>query len=116
MSERIDLENGKYTVVIDGGHIQILRNGEPWVGQEPGGFIASKAWIAAAYELQELRDKVAKLQDATRVISPEELEEARLMYLFAAESATNQGYLSERTRNEQGLQAALQHLGIEVRS
>ena len=115
MSERIDLENGKYTVVIDGGHIQILRNGEPWVGQEPGGFIASKAWIAAAYELQELRDKVAKLEQP-RAISPEELEEARLMYLFAAESATNQGYLSERTRNEQGLQAALQHLGIEVRS
>ena len=115
MSERIDIENGKYTVVIDGGHIQILRNGEPWVGQEPGGFIASKAWIAAAYELQELRDKVAKLEQP-RAISPEELEEARLMYLFAAESATNQGYLSERTRNEQGLQAALRHLGIEVRS
>lgn len=115
MSERIDLENGKYTVVIDGGHIQILRNGEPWVGQERGGFIASKAWIAAAYELQELRREVARLK-RPRVITRQDFDTARFAYLVAAEAAANQGYMSERTRNEGGLQAALLQLGIEVAS
>lgn len=99
MADRIDIEDGKYTVVIDGGHVQILRHGEPWVGEEPGGFVASKAWIAAAYELQELRRRVENLQGenespvASKARKNEELAESVIpsseesRYLPRAEAA-----------------------------
>lgn len=59
--EKIDIDE-KYTFQIEDGHVQILRNGEPWVGQEKGGFTASKAWISAAYLIEELRNENAALK------------------------------------------------------
>lgn len=58
--EKIDIDK-KYTVQIEDGHLQILRNNEPWVGQEKGGFAASKAWVSAAYTIEELRRENAAL-------------------------------------------------------
>lgn len=53
----------KYTYSNVDHHVQILRNGLPWLGEDhdlPG----AKAWISAAEQLQELRDEVARLRDA----------------------------------------------------
>lgn len=52
---RIDVDGGKYTVVQDEkGATQILRYGEPWMGQT-GSFPGVNAVLAMAYELEELR-------------------------------------------------------------
>lgn len=61
--ERIQIDE-KYTYQFDNlkGHVQILRNGEPWLGEEPGGFVGSKAWISAANELERLRKRVDELE------------------------------------------------------
>lgn len=52
---RLDVDNGKYTVVQEeGGGTRILRYGEPWMGEE-GSFPGVNAVLAMAYELEELR-------------------------------------------------------------
>lgn len=51
----------KYTISIDDGHTRVLRHGEPWLGEQPGGFEGSKAWIAAAGAIDDLRQEVARL-------------------------------------------------------
>ena len=54
---RIDVDNGKYTVVQDEkGATHILRYGEPWMGQT-GSFPGVNAVLAMAYELEELRSR-----------------------------------------------------------
>lgn len=51
-----------YTYQYDDGRVQILRHGRPWLGQETGSFPGSKALIAAAGEIERLREQVARLQ------------------------------------------------------
>lgn len=63
MSERISIDD-TYTYASDNGHVQILRNGRPWLGEERGGFPGVNAWISAAAELEELRAKVTSLEAA----------------------------------------------------
>lgn len=72
MSERIKIDD-TYTYAHDNGHVQLLRNGLPWLGEEPGGFAGSKAWISAANEIESLRAKVAELEGkpAQEEASPE---------------------------------------------
>lgn len=66
--EQIPIDE-KYTFQIEDGHVQILRGGEPWVGEERGGFVASKAWISAAYQLQDLREELAKSKAELKIVS-----------------------------------------------
>lgn len=80
MTERVIID--EYTFVSVGGHVQILRNGLPWIGQEPGGFLGVNAWIAAASIIDELRTKVAEPETGARAT---EAEHARS--LGAAEDA-----------------------------
>lgn len=65
----VDIENGKYTIVIpdDGTPAEILRQGEKWThaGMVLHQIPAGKAWIAAAHELKELREEVARLKRET---------------------------------------------------
>src|SRR3546814_2462280 len=53
---RIDIDNGKYTLVQheDGG-TEILRYGQRWMGS-PSGFAGVNAVLAMGYELEELRE------------------------------------------------------------
>lgn len=57
MAEKIAIDE-KYTYVFDDGKVEILRNGEPWLGAETGYFEGSKAWIAAANLIQDLRNDI----------------------------------------------------------
>ena len=54
--ERIDVDSGKYTVVIDGGSLTALRHGEPWRDLTGDKLIY---WLAV-----ELRDARAALSSA----------------------------------------------------
>lgn len=65
--EQIKIDE-KYTYQFDQaiGHVQILRNGEPWLGEERGGFPGSKAWISAANEIEQLRNRIAELETTPR--------------------------------------------------
>ncbi|MBF4459505.1 hypothetical protein [Pseudoclavibacter sp. VKM Ac-2867] len=76
MSERIKIDD-TYTYAYDDGHVQLLRNGLPWLGEEPGGFPGSKAWISAANEIESLRANIAELEARPAQIetSPERGEE-----------------------------------------
>lgn len=52
----IDIDNGKYTFIQDDeGHCFVLRYGEPWLHELPAG---ANCWLAMAYELEELREKL----------------------------------------------------------
>ena len=63
---RVDVDNGKYTVVqAEGGGTSILRYGEPWMGEgsDLSSFPGVNCVLAMAYELDELRSKtVATLE------------------------------------------------------
>lgn len=59
--EQIKIDE-KYTYQNERGHVQILRHNEPWVGETRGGFAASKAWVAAAHEIESLRNEVTELR------------------------------------------------------
>ena len=61
MAEQIPIDE-RYTYQFDNGNVQILRHGEPWLGEEPGGFPGSKAWISVANEIEKLRKQVEDLQ------------------------------------------------------
>jgi hypothetical protein len=63
---RIDIDNGKYTIVFGGDpHVPVhfLRYGEDWI--RPGDLQASNAWIAAACEIEDLRSKIENNQAAS---------------------------------------------------
>lgn len=60
MTEKIVIDE-KYTYAFDNGKVEILRNGEPWLGAENGSFEGSKAWIAAANLIKDLQDEVYSL-------------------------------------------------------
>lgn len=51
-----------YTYRFTGGRVEILRHGQPWLGAETGTFPGAKAWIAAACEIESLREEVAQLK------------------------------------------------------
>jgi hypothetical protein len=62
---RIDIDNGKYTIVFGGDpHVPVhfLRYGEDWI--RPGDLQASNAWIAAACEIEDLRSKIENANQA----------------------------------------------------
>jgi hypothetical protein len=68
---RIDIDNGKYTVVQpEASQTYILRHGEPWLGDNNSGFAGSNAVLAMAYELEELREKVRKGEEHAAEVSP----------------------------------------------
>lgn len=50
---RIDVENGKYTFVVENGEVSLLRHGEPWLRI----WVAVKAIIALMGELEEAREE-----------------------------------------------------------
>lgn len=56
---RINLENGKYSLVHDNGFgFHALRHGQPWRKLEGDGLL-----LAAAYEIEELRAKLLKINE-----------------------------------------------------
>jgi hypothetical protein len=55
--ERIDVADGKYTVVINGGGLHALRYGEPWQD-----LIGNKFVYCLATELQGARDEIKRLR------------------------------------------------------
>jgi len=58
MQTRVDLENGKYTLVhTDGADFHALRNGSPWRDLGGDGLV-----LAAAQEIEELRAKLARVR------------------------------------------------------
>lgn len=74
MAEQIAIDE-KYTYQFDAGHVQILRHGQPWLGQEPGGFPGSNAWIAAANEIEELRAENQRLRHENELLEEERMSE-----------------------------------------
>lgn len=55
----ISVDNGKYTIIQrEDGSGEILRNGEPWMSPLCN-VQGSKMILAMAYEIEELRTKVA---------------------------------------------------------
>ena len=57
MSEQIKIDD-TYTYEFHDGEVTLLRHGLPWI-IDP---IAAKAWIAAANEIEELRERAAKAE------------------------------------------------------
>lgn len=70
MAEKIVIDE-KYTYVFDNGKVEILRNGEPWIGAENGSFEGSKAWISAANIIEELRSEVSELKEKVSLLEEE---------------------------------------------
>lgn len=70
-STRIKLDNeGKYVIIIELGTVAITRNGQPWLNSKSReGLPGSKAWIAAAYKIEALENKIAELEAALRIPS-----------------------------------------------
>lgn len=65
---RIDIEGSKYTVrQKKAGDLEILRYGEPWMGDSIKG---SKMILAMAYELEELRELKAKGEAHANELNP----------------------------------------------
>ncbi|WP_371031249.1 hypothetical protein [Pseudoclavibacter sp. JSM 162008] len=90
----------KYTYSFDNGHVEILRNGEPWLDTPPG----VKAWISAACQLEELRAKVAELSLETegraaddRHLRAETLRTAARSGLFGTGAQSTLLRLADRT-------------------
>lgn len=53
---RIDVDGGKYTIVQPVNcDAYVLRYGEPWLAHLP---VGANCWLAMAYELEELRNKL----------------------------------------------------------
>lgn len=56
--------DAKYTYVFDAGNVFLLRHGENWIKNPE----ASKAWIAAGCEIEQLRkDKVALEKELAKI-------------------------------------------------
>lgn len=66
MTERIAIDQ-KYTYVFDQGSVSLERYAEPWICDPD----APKAWIAAASEIERLREQVAALQDRLAQVGAE---------------------------------------------
>lgn len=76
---RIDVCDGKYTVVQHAsGGTEILRYGEPWMGEGGAGFPGVNCVLAMAYELEELR--AANLRSTTQAAAPAKPEEPKMVY------------------------------------
>jgi len=58
MKTEIQVNDGKYTVVMDGGKLSALRYGEPWQDLTGNNLVY---WLAI--ELQEARDEVTELKN-----------------------------------------------------
>lgn len=68
---RIDVDNGKYAIVQhENGGTEILRYGEPWMGQGGGDFPGVNAVLAIAYELEELRGLKDQVSQAMAETAP----------------------------------------------
>lgn len=58
---RLDVDEGKYTLVVPfDGRAFALRYGQPWLSADE--MLGSNMILSMAYELEELRDKIARLQ------------------------------------------------------
>lgn len=57
---RVDVDGGKYTIVqSENGSARVLRYGVVWLESLPTG---ANCWLSMAYELDELRQELAKLK------------------------------------------------------
>lgn len=84
MSEQIKIDD-KYTYEFDDGVVSLRRNGYPWISTEsswggitdPSGPLnAPKAWIAAANEIETLREQKASVH-RNLALRIQEIEELR---------------------------------------
>lgn len=64
---RVDIENGKYTFIVQDGRIDVMRHGEAWIGDwnGPGG----KAVIGLIHEVERLRRALPPKPTNTRMTS-----------------------------------------------
>lgn len=56
----------KYTFRFVDGSVEILRNGQPWLGADGASFEGDKAWISAACTIEQLRAENVTLQDEVK--------------------------------------------------
>ena len=57
---RLDIDDGKYTFIQKkDGSSCVLRYGEPWLDTLSAG---ANCWLAMAYEIEELRERVEELE------------------------------------------------------
>jgi len=66
---RVSLSDGKYTIVFDhhkGVGLHILRHNEPWMDGDIDG---SNVFLAAACEIEELQEKVAKYESLLKELT-----------------------------------------------
>lgn len=57
MSEQVDFEDGKYTVIYDEGHFKALRYGQPWRDLTGDNLVYSM--LVKASQLKKERDALA---------------------------------------------------------
>lgn len=94
MVERIIIDS-KYTYEYSDGKVALLRHGEKWITDPTG----SKAWIAAAGEIERLRaerDEARKRVKATE----EEVRRERIIERLTAEAARENLARAERAEAE----------------
>lgn len=62
--DRVSFENGKYIIELDTntGSLQVLRHGEPWLGEGDNYIAGSKMLIGIMYEVSKLRKILSNIQ------------------------------------------------------
>lgn len=95
MVEQITIDE-KYAYQFDSGSVQLLRDNLPWLDSRDASLTAPKAWIAAAGEIERLRQQLehfkteladAQLRTPCQECNAEPGEECRPYCIGAAQHA-----------------------------
>lgn len=102
---RLDIDGGKYTLIKpEGEPAHVLRYGEPWLPELPAG---ANCWMAMAYEIEELREKVERLSQIHHATSHP------LSLITLAVDAAGGEIVIERSRMERAGLRLTQHVDLE---
>jgi hypothetical protein len=71
--ERLDLENGKYTIINDGGKLSALRYGQPWRGPDLIGDGLVGALFTELHQARAKLDEVHSWIVCSDIASPDDM-------------------------------------------
>lgn len=98
------LIDDKYTYVYDEGRVEIMRHGRNWLTDPTG----PKAWIAAAGEIERLREENGSLRLESLIVKEQRDSEAALAREFEVEVDNLKTTLTEDLAYQEKLEAKIE--------